>query len=544
MSIQQALELRDIIEESSVWPLPHEAKIHKMIREWEALYEADEEAQRVMAGWSSTRAYYVDPLPGKVADGIGNFIIGDDPIFTPGNDADAENLKGLVEENDLPGNLQDATSRLMIAQGEAWWRIRRMPGSSKYARVEWHSRLVVVPHFEGDVLVSCAFVSEVARDDQNTWRYVNIHSDEAELNLLYRASGKKGTSGTRGIGERRDLTERRDTEDLREEWIHGLPMLAGRFINRRGKDRKCGVSQFQRVRSLFLALNESTTIGVENAKKTLRQRMIVDERLATPGEADAPNANLPAYPGATYSRSAIGVVNDDDVLLHRGSETGDEAPVYKVLEYSFDANALVTYDGHLTDKILTRVGVAPQLVGRHTEQAQSGAALRARLLDTILDSIGKARVIDDGLPKVVTLAQRLDSMPEAKGGLGRSWRAPEELPTIERSSAIPDDETELAARHVSLVGAMIESAETALRDIYPNRDEKWYEEELARIAKAQSGGAAAQFGGGAPQTPPTPPAVNANGAGGAGRVTLFGDSGLSVTDTGETLAVSGLPGPG
>lgn len=488
MSVEHADKLQDRIEAESRWPPPEEQRIHELLADWAAIYDSDTDALREVTGWPDGRTYVPDPLAQKATDAQTNLIYGEDPEITAADESDQANVEALVDANDLPTELQHARS-LCGAEGEVWWRVLVNRQASDFAIVDWHSRRLVYPLYAGRRLLACAFISELERADGAVWRYVEIHSDEIQRNLLYEgadggASGNAPVVGTGGggIGARRDLNVQTETEDLDDEWLHGLPMLAGRIVNRRGRDPSLGVSDYQPVRELLLALNEAQTIGAENARLTLKRRVVVPAASATPAlvGSDAEVAGTrPFGVGATVDVS-------EEVLLANPDDEMDSSDLFKVLEYSFDAQALIDYKGDLTDTILTRMSVAPQLVGRHTEQAQSGAALRARLLDSILAALGKARAWDGAVPQILSLATRVESLPEARGGLGRAWTAPGDQPAVERKSALPEDATEEAARHVALVGAQIEAAETAIRELHEDWDDQRVQDELDKIAKAQS----------------------------------------------------------
>jgi hypothetical protein len=475
VSIEHADRLQARIEAATQWPPKDEQRTHQRIREWVAFHEADEETLRTTAGWNTERPYLVDPLPEKITGAHTNLIFGEDTTFTAEDEADQPILDALIEENQVPSELQRARD-LCGSEGEVWWRIRVDRSVFEYATVEWHSRLNVIPLTVGPRVVACAFVSLI-EDEGQAWRYVEIHSDGVQRNLLYSVGSTNTVTG--GVGSPVRLDTRPELADLDDERLHDLPMLAGRIVNKLGRDPRVGVSEYQPIRGLLLALNEATSIGAENARLTLKARAVVLESAAT---------TVDQGPDGTGGRKVVPV--DKDFLLvtqPAGSEPGleDPANIFKVLQYRFDADALVTYDGHLTDKICTRASVAPQLVGRHTEQAQSGAALRARLLDSILAAHGKARAWDDALPHIIGLAQRVDALPEEQGGLGRQWADPLGLPAVERASVLPEDVTEETARHVALVGAQIESVETAIRDIHADWSGERVQDELERLARSQ-----------------------------------------------------------
>jgi hypothetical protein len=161
---------------------------------------------------------------------------------------------------------------------------------------------------------------------------------------------------------------------------------------------------------------------------------------------------------------------------------------YKVLEYSFDAQALVEYKRDLVTSALTRAGITPQFVGSYAGSegaAETGVALRVRLIPTTSAASGKGQYWDQAVPKMLMMAQLLDAMPVESGGFGVSWSQPAERPSLGRTDPLPTDQTENAQRHAVLVSAEIESVETAIRDLHPDWSDDQVSEELERINSAR-----------------------------------------------------------
>jgi hypothetical protein len=160
---------------------------------------------------------------------------------------------------------------------------------------------------------------------------------------------------------------------------------------------------------------------------------------------------------------------------------GDGQPM-GVLEFSDAwADALIAWVGEMTDTILTRCRVAPQLIGRHVEAAATGPALRARLLDSVLAADGKARAWDDELPRALRAAQLVDALPEEQGGCGHDWAAPEELPVVVRTSVLPEDETEEVNRHSIATKAGLEARRTAIHRLNAGWSDERVDQEIAMI---------------------------------------------------------------
>lgn len=450
-------QLQQRIEQAKRWPPPGEQKLREQLELWAAFRESDADRIRP-ANWDPQRAYVIDPLPERIPQAFADLLYGEDPRFVAAAERgpDQGNLDRIVDDNDIPSELHWAV-QLASSEGEVWWHAFVDRDAADVPIIEWVSRRHVYPLLRGRQVAAVAFITELDGDGEDRWRLVEIQERGHVRNLLYRAVGRE-----QGIGQPQPLKAHPDTADLPESFDHGFDlMLAGRVLNRPARGR-VGRSDYAGVRDLLFALNEASSIGVENARMTLKRRVVVPQRYLDE------NGNFPA--GA-------------EVLIAPEVDTDPDKPGERLVqvEWEFDATAWVTWDAALTDKILTRTRVAPQLVGRHTEQAQSAPALRARLIDSVLAAQGKARYWDDEVPKAMLALQLLDNLPEERGGFGRPWASPGEPPAVERRSIIPEDLDAEVARHAQAVAAEIESRETAIRALHPDWSDEQVADELDRI---------------------------------------------------------------
>jgi hypothetical protein len=559
MSVEHADALQDLLERDGRehWPLPSERAVHRQIAQWRAFRESDAHMLRHLCDWHNTehrhREYLVDPLPERIADAFADLIFGAEPEFDApkvtetapddqGNTRevskpgpDQELLDDLVDENDLPSELQDAASRA-VGEGEAWWRIYVDRDAFEHPVVEWHSRDAVVPLWRGKKLLAVAFVNDVDNlapdapvirvgddadppgqlawregertttdDSKPVYRYIEIQTGGLVRNLLFRGERDK-------LGQRVALTDLPEYADLPDEWPHGLEaqtrsgtavplMLAGRVAN--GRAGRLGRSQYTGVKGLLFELNKLQSVGSRNVDLTMQKRAVIGSEFAQPDRATLDED------GAARGRARVDL---PDAFLAPQDSMG-EGEQYKVLEFSDAwADALLAWDGGLTDKILTRCRVAPQLVGRHTEDAATGPALRARLLDSILAANGKANAWLDALPKLLRAVQMVDALPEEQGGCGHDWANPEEPPTVKLSSVLPEDETDEVTRHVAAVGGEIEARRTAIETWHPEWDAERVDRELELIRTEQPAPVAPPAGGIRVERPP----ITLGGGNGAG----------------------------
>jgi hypothetical protein len=451
-------DLQKEIEASTTWPLKREVTIRRRIRRFAAFRDADPVALRP-ADWDRDyegkgRPYIVDPLAGRISGVWADMLFGEPPTFTA--ERDQERLENLVRENDLPTALQRA-ERICSSEGEVWGLIVSDPGLPN-AVIEWHSRCNVIPLWRSGKLVAVAFESVLAGDSEKEerYRYIELQGKGVVRNNLYRGTKDR-------LGTAVDLRQRPETEQLKDVVSHGLPvLLAGRIVNELGLDPRVGISDYQAVDGMLVALNEATTIGVENARLTAKRRIVVPQRFLNE------QGKFPA--GA-------------DVIVSTQEQVDPDRPGEGLaqIEWEFDAEALIAYTNDLVDKILTRRRVAPQLVGRNTEGAQTGPALRARLLDSTLAASGKGRHWDDELPRLLSSAALIENLSREQGGLGIGWSDPAQPPTVSRSSILPEDENALSERLAAEVNAEMLSRRSAIEERHPTWDEDRVTEELQRI---------------------------------------------------------------
>lgn len=509
---EHADELQDILESSESWPLPHESRVQNELYEWQAFAETNSPTLQRLCNWqhgdNQHLPYVPDPLAERIKDAFADLIFGADTEFEAHTETDTPSpdqplLDDLVDENELSAELQAAAAQC-IAEGEVWWRVYVDTEAWDHPVIEWHSRAEVVPLYRGRKVLAAAFIAVVdnlapdapvirvgddsdppgtrmwresatAQSDDTVWRYVEIQTGGLVRNLLYR-----GTRTT--LGQNQPLSALPEFADLPSEWEHGLEtesevgtpkplMLAGRITN--GKSGRIGRSQYAGIKHLLYELNKCSSIGSRNVELTMQKRAVLPSETVS-------HMNPDIETDATKPDRSRTQVSVPDAFMVQRDAMGEN--VMGVLEFSDAwAQALLAWKEGLTDDILTRARVAPQLVGRHTESAVTGPALRARLLDSVLAADGKARAWDDALPKIIRAMQLVDALPEEQGGCGHSWKDPMAVPTVMRTSILPEDEVETANRHALLVGAKLESRRTAIGQMNPEWTEQRVTQEIHMI---------------------------------------------------------------
>lgn len=457
------------------WPVQRE----QVYRDRIALYRAFRESNRDILrphGWSKDtdelRDYIIDPLGERIPGVWCDLLFGQDPVISPVAKQDADRMAELIDANDLPSELQRAED-ICSTEGEVWSRIVPDP-SVGHAMIEWHSRTTVVPLWVGRTFVAAAFVSTLEEKENEIWTYAEIHAKGVVRRLLF-----KGTRNSGKLGEEVALSSHSMTEAWSRDWDHGFDILVDRIPNRIGKDRYMGVSDYDSIGDLLLALNEITTIGQENARLTAKQRAIIPQRFL----------NMAGnFPRGAEILIATEVDQDPEKIKNQVA----------MVEFEFDAAALIAYTEHLTDRILTRARIAPQLVGRHTEGAQTGPALRARVLDSELAAQGKGKPWDDKGPHILMKASQVE-----KAELGIGWRKADEQPSFKRASSLPEDPEALTRRLAAAVNADMLSRKTSITLSFPEWDARRVDEEVKQIEKETGMGAPApEDKGSAPETGP------------------------------------------
>lgn len=464
------------------WPIASEVQVRRWIRLWAALRESDERVLRTIMKWPQDRELVIDNLPEKIASAYGDLLFGQDPTWTA---ADPEDQQLLIDATATwPSDLQ-AAEETNASEGEVWYRIRTDP-ALPHPVVTWHSRADVVPLLRGRAVIAAAFVSKLPHPNpqsKEVYRHIEIDDRGVVLNFLFRGRSS-------ALGQRVPLTQHAETADLPEEWNHGVPeLLCGRIVNRWGRRPHVGQSIFHGVWTRFLVLNEAATIGRENLRLTAKKRAVV------PASALRANTTDPAQLQDRGDGTMVPIVArprfdaGEDLLVHDplDVEEGREgAGPFRVLEYSFDAQALIAYQTYEVETVCQRCDLVPQFLGSGDfGSGNTGTALRVRLLPTVNASEGRGRPWDDELPAVSRKVQLVESAPIGAGGLQRDWKNPAGTPAIERTDAFPKDENEEANRLAQLRSADLVSIEQGIIEQHPDwtndGPDSQVQTELARI---------------------------------------------------------------
>jgi hypothetical protein len=498
------------------WPLEDEAKVHQRIRTWRAIRESDRAKIKDMCGWPRTgRELHLDPLSERIAEAWATFLYGVDPTVEAANARDDATLENLLRALRLGSELARGVD-IAVSEGESWIRGYVDLRAADWPLFEFRTRDDVIPLWQGRRLLAAALVDELedgaggrGSNQHTVWRHLEVHTDGRLENLLFR-----GTKDS--LGQLRPLTDHPETTDLVDVWDHELPgKLLERVPNKLGRDPRLGRSDYSGIKDELLSLNEACTIGHENMRLTAKRRVVVPPGTIQPrrpadgsdlvDRGDGVLVPAAAPTGATWDAGEDVLVADP---LDR--EMGRESSPFKVLEYSFDAAALIAWQRHVAELALTRIGLTPAWLGIRTEEAwgmaATGTAQRMKLVPTTMAGNLRGREWDDIVPRMLGMLQMLDAMPTNRGGFGRTWAEPAVPPSVERRDALPNDPTEEDARHATNVGAKIESRRTAISEMHPDWSDDQVDEELTAITEDTPAPPPIVMGTGLGGTPPAPPA--------------------------------------
>ena len=450
------LEAKDI--KLTWWTEP----LTKELVTFRALRNSDKAQLMSLSGWKAGRPYKTDPLPKRISLAYADFLFNVPPIITPSDESNREAQKDLLKESKFNSKLRTAAD-ICVSEREVWWRIYTDPNESLYPIIKWHSRTEVVALMAGERVLAVGFqtIYYGVKEDDPKYRHFEFHENGQVVNKLYRTEAKSDE-----LGNEVPLTDHPMTRNITEVWAHDLEMLAGRVTNE--DDAR---SVYDGLEDLFFDLNEAHTVDAENFRLAGKKRAVMPRKYQDQS-------------GAADHGEEIFWTEDDFSELE-----GDEGP-FKVLEYTYDGTSSIARKEDLANTLITRSGLARQLVDSSSNSeglAQTGTALRTRLLPTIASVAGKAIVWVAEIPRILRQLQIVDSLPEGQFGGGHQWKDPELEPSVVLSSPLPIDTTEEAERHQTLISSELESIETAIEELRPMWSRERRTLEVLRILANRKG---------------------------------------------------------
>jgi hypothetical protein len=290
------------IVQGGEWPPKSEAAAWRYAMTYRAFRESDREALKTIADWQhKDREYKVDPLPERIADAWADHLFGDELEITPATDNDAELLDELVGA--------DGAERRHRGRARRRGRPRRPRGRGLVSRLRRPRRRrrpaprVAQPRQRRAALHRQALMA--ARSSASSRAAAAAAASSQRLSAprdsRRRRRRTRPLQGHRAP-HRRDRPARLSPEldelaaalgDGREGgaiWPHGLPMLMGRIVNKRGRNPRLGVSEYAGIKDFLLDLNEAVTIGAENVRLTAKKRVVLPPNSASSAGRRRPTA--------------------------------------------------------------------------------------------------------------------------------------------------------------------------------------------------------------------------------------------------------------
>lgn len=449
-----------ILNGGTSWPPEAEKEAWALVGYYGALRDGLEGPIRQQArvrqmGADPKKPYIPVPLPGLIARVPADILFGEEPRFIAADENDQDNLTSLVRSNALPSELHRAAV-VAASEGEVWGRVMLDPAASPRPVIEFFSRAQVVPVWRGRYLAGAAVIHPYKDGTTTVYRLVEEHEPGVVRHTLY-----KGTRSE--LGREVELDAIPAGVGLAPEVQTGYDrLLITRIPNMLGADQTLGVSDFQALEPLFLAINETATVAQHNMRLTAAKRLFVDRQLTDKkGRFD---------------------LSDDVIYMMSGrgtSEVGAAPPPIQQVTYDFEATELLAYADHLMDQALTLAGISPASLGRgDSGGASSGTALRLRMAHTLSVVAGKGRHFDRGVQELLAAAQSLDAAN------GEPWQSPSEPARIERADGLPNDPQEEAQTIATLASADAISIDERVRRLNPEWDDERVAAEVGRIENA------------------------------------------------------------
>jgi hypothetical protein len=517
-------DLVDRLDLATHWPIDEdEREARTQVERWVAFRENDREALKTIANWQSvTQPYRVDPLAERISGAFASLLFGREPKVKVAEGNPQDRMDDILRENRWGSRLRSA-EETCSSEGEVWWRVVADPARFDQPMLTWHSRLDVVPHYVAQRVGAVAFISRLEDPDGDeaiVWRHFEVHDDTTVRNVLYRG-------GETRIGVQVELTAHPLVEELAEEWEHDTGMMAGRIVNVEGTDPTLGKSDYDGIEDHLLELNECFSTGAKNRGLTALQR------------AYGPESAVDETGALPEGQNFLAV--DDSDMAPGMTGPGEK---FGVLNFTFDAEALIKWWRHVAQLALSRRGITPQFTGDATDAegyAQTGVALRMRLIPSTNEGDRRASPWRDEADNILLRLQQIDARPESERGFGQSWPKVDEAPAVTLGDALPVDEIEDSTRLSTLRSADAISIRQAVIERNPDWDEKQVDEEVERINQDRESAGGGLFGRG-PQAPADENLEPEDVLPEDGETVELAQ-GVSVSANGAGFVVTGLPAP-
>ncbi len=455
-------------------PLAHKPRLDAYVR-YEALFNARHaDVFRVKTGGRYQLLRYIAAnFAGVVSTLAADMLLGEPPDFTVAdNELAQEAVERLVRENELvPLSYEAAlgTSFRGDTVLKARWGLRTPQSTTPEAIIEEVPAGIYFPEFSEDNIrqVVRASLAWLKVDPQNpTKMLVRVEEHEPGIirNRLFRPST------TEAEGAELDIRSLPEYADLAPEEATGLDEIPLYHIpNYRYGSVYWGISDYQGLESLIEALNNRLSMVDAVLDKHVAPRLVV--------------------PPSMVDEDGKVMLDKLDVVT---LDPGESEPKY--LTWDAQLTAAYTQIDRLMELLFIMSETGPSIFGLDKYGvAQSGTALKLRLIRTVAKINRKRLYFDRGLKRVLLCAQRLEQL---YGGGGYE---PAEV-SIAWADGLPEDMKEMVEQEAMRAAAGNTSVESSIRRL---DGPEAVEAEMERIAADQAQqtaltGARSQGGGALP----------------------------------------------
>jgi hypothetical protein len=474
--------LQEIID-SNIWPLWRERSIQNDIDKFRAIYESNDVDKLISYHSPPFKLdnYQPDGLPMSIVDTYADMVIGEFEVKA-GHPDDEDNLEAIIEANLLEDGVCVDQEQRIQTDGEIYWRVYIDKMASDYPIISWHSREAVVPLLIASKLKAIALFnayesktgaanrlvdmpSIVVGDDPvansvAVYRHFEIIDDYKTINTLF--------LGNRfAVGYQVPLDSIDETADLDEEIENPFgEMLAGVMKHREASSRNVGRSILSGIWRKCLELNDHNSrfareSGIASTK------VMVDSSLADQ-QVDATTGQLIGKPTINWENTFL-LGNASNI----GESIGDRIQEVTI---TFDSAARTIYGDDLRQNICIAVGMSTALLNAGG-RGDTGVALASRFYTTAKKASSFGKTWDKQLPRILRLAQMVDSLPEdgIYPGFGRPYSDASAKPKLKRGPVLPETAQEQAASMGLKRAAGIISREESIRELH----EDWTDEQIA-----------------------------------------------------------------
>ena len=358
--------------------------------------------------------YLVANFAGLISKVMADVLFGEKVQVQTGEDKSQEFIDALFEHNDL--NSQFYESSLMnSARGDALFRVRV---EDEEIKIEDINPAMYFPNISENYRQEPKTKTLAWREDHGGHNYLvkEIHSvGKIEMQAFLMKSKDDNTIVNKVPLDDYNLLSGHDYEETQETGIDEIPIV--HIPNYRIKNEYWGLSDYGDLETLFLALNNRIT-KIDN---------ILDKHsdpiLAIPEGILDEDGNV--------RKEALG-------LIEKGAD-GD-VPEYIVWNANLDS-AFKEID-EIVKMLFLISEVSPDVVGLDTGRAsaESGRALKLRMVRTLAKKNRKSLYYEDGLKKVFRLAGKFASNGYMVGG--KKYKVKDISPTIRFADGVIDDKVE------------------------------------------------------------------------------------------------------